>query len=158
MTPIDIMDGITALLAVDSPATIHRQALRTFEKDEYPIIIPYIVSLQPKQGQDADNEIREYDAIIRLECIALGGVLEDQVFPMILHIQKVFLTAPPYLDGWALDVKEGPISLDAFQRDKNYCAAALEYTVHIAYRLRSPETGPVLREVEPCEHLTGVTT
>jgi hypothetical protein len=157
MTPKDLMDALASLLALEAPpgAAVHRFPMRPLNQDQLPAMVPYLTALNPRPGQDAENDVREYDAQVRVECRAKGWPMEDVLWPCVLHVQRTMLTAPPYLDGWAMDVEELSIDFDAYERDRVYCGAALDYRLRVADALRATADGPPLREIEPCEHLGG---
>jgi len=154
MTPNAVITALAALLAHGAPpgATVHRRPLAPLESDQLPAIIPYFLEMKPKPGQDAENEAREYDATIRIECRASGEPIEEVLWPCFQHVQRTLLTAPPFLDGWALDVEEQGITFDAYERDKAYCAAALDYRLRIAYTIRQDPQGAPLAFLDLCNH------
>jgi hypothetical protein len=81
--------------------------------------------------------------------------MEDALWLVVLHVQRTMNAAPPLLDGWALDVKELSIAFDALEADRQYCGAALDYSVRIAYALRLEAPAANLAQVLPCEHIGG---
>ena len=152
MTTAELMDAIEALLNLDIPdgVAVHRQALNPLEKDRLPAIVPYLMGMKPKPNQDTGDDIREYDAEIRIECRALGEhgqTMETSLWPMMYHVQRTMLAPPPLLDGWAMGVEETYIQFDAFQKDRTYCAAALDYCVRIAYSLGFDKETPLLAQI-----------
>jgi hypothetical protein len=64
--------------------------------------------------------------------------MEAALQALILHVQRKFMAPPPCLNGWAMNVQEGAIQFDAMLKDEAYCAAALDYDVHIVYSLELP--------------------
>jgi len=155
VTPHSLITALAALLALDPPpgVAVHRRPLAPLERDQLPAIIPYLTEMKPKPGQDAENELREYDAAVRIECRAAGEPLEERLEPAVLHVQRTMLTAPPFLDGWALDVEEQGITFDAYERDRAYCAAALDYRLRIAYAIRAEPAPANLATLELHPHL-----
>jgi hypothetical protein len=149
MTPAELMDAIERLLGVGLPdgVTIHRQALSPIEKDRLPAIVPYILDMKPKYSTDPDTTLREYNVSIRIECRALGVPIESALWPMMRHVQRVMLSGPLPLDGHSMGVEEMDIQYDAFQRDKTYCAAAMDYRAWIVYGLGLKEYAPTLKQV-----------
>ena len=146
------MNAIETLLNVGLPegAKVHRQALNPLEKDQLPAIVPYLMGMKPKPNQDTGDDIREYDAAIRIECRALSALaepLENALWPMIYHVQRTMLAPPPLLDGWAMDVEETDIQFDAFQKDRTYSAAALDYQIRIVYSLNFGQETANLRQI-----------
>jgi hypothetical protein len=135
-----IITGIADHLKEGAPegTLVHRHALRPIEKDKLPALVPFLLEMQPRAGQGVGNPLRQYDAKIRVECRATGEPMEAALEPLILHVQRKFLEAPPCLGGWAINVTEGQIQFDAMLRDEAYAAAALDFDVHIVYTI-APE-------------------
>jgi hypothetical protein len=149
MTPPNLMNAIGSLLAIGLPdkVTLHRRVLSPIEQDRLPAIVPYLMDMKPKAGQDTGNDLREYDASIRIECRATGTPIEDALWPLVFHVQKAILTAPPFLDGWAMEIEEEDIQFNAILKDKAYCAVAMDYRARIVYSLGLGKPAPVLKEI-----------
>ena len=123
-----LISKVAELLQTAAPAAkVHRHAMRPIDKDQLPAIIPYVLGCKPIQDAQTWGT-RGYDLEIRVE-VRTTGVPVDQVLdPMISLVQQVML-AEPFLEGYAFNVKEGEIQYDALDRDKTYCAAAIDFTV-----------------------------
>ena len=159
MTPPEVIDALAATLAKDLPAgiSIERHPIRPQESATLPAIFPFFTAIKPRPAQDIGNQIREYDAEIRIECGATyapdGPAMEQALWPMVFHVQKAMLGQIPPLDGWALNVEEGGIQFSIIERSGVFCAAVLDYKLHIAYRLfADPEGEDTLTEVTYCQH------
>nr|WP_320131995.1 hypothetical protein [uncultured Holophaga sp.] len=123
-----IMTKVVELLeAADATNAVHRHAMRPFDKDRLPAIVPYITSVKPIQDAQTWG-MRGYEMEVRIEARTTGTPVDQVLDPMIATIQQVMLSEP-FLGGTAFNVKEGETQFDALDRDKTYCAAALDFTV-----------------------------
>lgn len=123
-----VMSKAVELLAAAAPTThVHRHAMRPIDKDSLPAIVPYVTGVKPIQDGQTWGA-RGYEMDLRIEARTTGTPVDAVLDPMISTIQRVMLSEP-FLGGCAFNVKEGEIQYDALDRDKTYCAAALDYTV-----------------------------
>lgn len=148
-----LVTKVAELLQAAAPAVhVHRHAVRPIDKDHLPAAIPYVLNCKPIQDAQTWGP-RGYDLEIRVEVRTTGTPVDQVLDPMISLVQQVML-AEPFLGGYAFNVKEGETQYDALDRDKTYCAAALDFTV----TFYEDPTGLGAEPLEPAQMGDALTT